>query len=225
MNRKGGFQRSELGKCGIIIKFDILEVEVMKRHAILIGIVLAFLLLGLVAFGQEEEKTQQRSATRQTIQNMTVEQKRLYQSQQRQKRGSSNLRKDQPDQIKAIEAIQEQLVKYKTAVQNVNREALLNYEKLPEEEQTKLILSMTKAAQARQGALTTIEEKLPIIRGRSQSTEPLIPINELKSIHQIAIQEKAARTVLHLERMIKRYGRETRQVPQNQPNTEVPVKP
>jgi hypothetical protein len=198
----------------------------MKRYAILIGIVLAFLLVGWAAFGQEQEKPRQSAATRQTIQNMTVEQKRLYQAQLRQKRGSSNIRKDQPDQLKAIEAIQEQLVKYKTALQNVNREALLNYEKLSEEEKTKLIQNMTKAAYARQGALTTIEEKLPVIRGpRTQNTEPLIPIHELKSIHQIAIQEKATRTAQRLDRMITRYGRESRQLPQNQPGNEQPARP
>jgi len=119
----------------------------MKRYVILIGIILAFLLVGWAAFGQE--RPQQRNANRQLIQDMTAEQKRLYQSQIRQRRGSSGLRTDQPDQIKAIDAIQEQLVKYKTAVQNVNREALLNYDKLSEEEKAKLIQSLTNAAQAR----------------------------------------------------------------------------
>ena len=197
----------------------------MKRYIIPIGIVLAFLLVGWAAFGQEQEKPQQRSVNRQTLQNMTMEQRRLYQSQMRQRRGSSGLRTDQPDQLKAIDAIQDQLVKYKTAVQNVNREALLNYDKLSEEEKTKLIQNMTKAAQERQGALTTIEEKLPVIRGRIQTTEPLIPIRELQSIHQIAIQEKATRTAQRLDRLISRYGRESRQVPQNTSGNETPARP
>lgn len=198
----------------------------MKKFVILIGIVIAFLLISWAAFGQEQEKPQQRGPTRQTIQNMTVEQKRLYQSQMRQKRGSINMRKDQPDQLKAIEAIQEQLVKYKTALQNVNREALLNYEKLSEDEQTKLIQNMTKAAQARQAALTTIEEKLPVIRGRKiQSTEPLMPIRELKSIHQAAIKEKATQTAQRLERMIARYDKESKQASQNKPGDVQPTRP
>jgi hypothetical protein len=195
----------------------------MKRYVIPTGIIVAFLLVSWAALGQEKEKQQQRNATRQTIQNMTVEQKRLYQARMRQMRGSSSLRTDQPDQIKAIEAIQEQLVKYKTAVQNIDSEALLSYEKLSEEEKTKLTQSLTRAAQARQRALTTIEEKLPIIRGRT--VEPLIPIQELRSIHQIAIKEKAERTARSLERMITRYGRESGQAPQNRPGDETPARP
>jgi len=196
----------------------------MKRYIIPICTVVAFLLVSWAAFGQEEEKPRQKGISRQSLMNMTSEQRRQFQAQMRQKRGSSNIRKDQPDQLKAIEAIQEQLVKYKTALQNVNREGLLNYEKLSEEEKTKLTQNMTKAAYARQGALTTIEEKLPVIRGR-QSTEPLIPIRELKSIHQLAIQEKATRTAQRLESMITRYGRESRQVPQNTSGNETPAKP
>ena len=185
----------------------------MKRYVIPIGIVLASLLVGWAAFGREQETPRQKGITRKIIQNMTVEERRQLMSQIRQSRGSSNLRKDQPDQLKAIEAIQEQLVKYKTALQSVNREALLNYEKLSEEEKIILTQNMTRTAQARQLALTTIEEKLPVIRGQSRSTEPLMPIRELKSIHQAAIKEKATQTAQRLEKLIARYQKESGQTP------------
>lgn len=207
----------------------------MKRYVILIGVVLTFLLVGWAAFGQEEEKPRQRSINRQSLLNMSPEQRRQFQAQMRQRRGSSNFRTDQGEQLKAIEAIQEQLVKYKTALQNVNREALLNYEKLSEEEKTKLTQTMTKSAYERKQALAIIEEKLPVIRGtqRRPGTEPLMPIPELKSIHQLAIREKAKQTAERLDRMIKRYDREStssgksvpRQIPQNRSGNEKPARP
>ncbi len=206
----------------------------MKRYVILIGIVLTFLLVGWAAFGQEKEKPRQTGISRQSLMNMSEEQRRQYQAQMRQRRGSSNFRTDQGEQLKAIEAIQEQLVKYKTALQNVNREALLNYEKLSEEEKTKLTQTMTKTAYERQRALTTIEEKLPVIRGkRQQSAEPLMPVPELKSIHQLAIREKALLTAERLDKMIRRYDRESTnpgksvptQTPRNRPTNEQPAKP
>jgi hypothetical protein len=209
----------------------------MKRYIIPVGIVIIILLVGLIAYGQEkeQEKPPQRGASRQTIQNMTVEQKRLYQSQVRQRRGSSSFRTDQPEQLKAIEAIQEQLVKYKTAVQNVNREALLSYEKLSEQEKTKLTQNMTKSAYERQQALMIIEEKLPVIRGtrRTRTTEPLMPVRELKIIQQIAAREKATQTANRLELLIARYEKESAapgtpapaQTPQNRPGSERPARP
>jgi hypothetical protein len=146
----------------------------------------------------------------------------------RQRRGSSNFRTDQGEQLKAIEAIQEQLVKYKTALQNVNREALLNYENISEEERTKLIQNMTKAAQARQSSLTTIENKLTVIRGeRRQNTETVIsvPIRELESIHQIALKEKATQAARRLERLITQYKRRTGRVPQIPAGSETLARP
>ena len=167
--------------------------------------------------------------------NMSPEERRQFQAQMRQRRGSSNFRTDQGEQLKAIEAIQEQLEKYKTALQNVNRKALLNYKELSEEEKTKLTQTMTKSAYERQKALTIIEEKLPLIRGtqRRPETEPLMPVPELKSIHQLAIREKAQQTAERLDRLIRRYVMESttsgkslqRQIPQNRSGNEQPARP
>ena len=207
----------------------------MKKYIIPLGFVFIIILVGLVAFGQEQEqeKPRQSGVTRQTIQNMTVEQRRLYQSQMRQKRGASSFRTDQPDQLKAIEAIQQQLIKFQTALQNINREALLNYEKLSEQEKTKLTQIMTKAAYERQQALTIIEEKLPVIRGtrRVRTAEPLIPVRELKIIHQMAVREKATQAAHRLELLIARLEKESTPpalvapVQTPQPGSERPARP
>ena len=207
----------------------------MKRYFVPIIVVLAILLIGLAAFGQGQERTRQSSVTRRDMQNLTVEERRQILTQMRQRRGSSSFRTDQPEQLKAIDAIQQQLVKFQAALQNINREALLNNEKLSEQEKTKLTQNMTKAAYERQQALTIIEEKLPVIRGtqRRQTTEQLMPVRELKIIHQIATREKATQTVRRLELLIERYEKESAnpgtptppQRPQNRPVTESPARP
>lgn len=206
----------------------------MKRHVIPIGIIIALILLSWAAFAQEKQRQRQTGITRRELQNMPPEQRRQLINQMRQRRGSGSLRTDQPEQIKAIEAIQGQLVKYKTAVQNVNREAILNFEKISEEEQFKLVQNMTNAAQERQKALTTMEEKIPVIRGRIiQNTETFSPIRELKLIQQLAAREKAEQTAQRLERLIARYEREARipgriemgQTPQITPGNERPARP
>lgn len=206
----------------------------MKRYVIPIGIVFAFLLISWAAFGQEQQTQRQPGITRRDLQNMSPEQRRQLINQMRQRRGSSSLRTDQPEQIKAIDAIQEQLVKYKTAVQNVNRQDILNFEKISEEQQNKLVQNMTKVAQERQKALTTMEEKIPVIRGRIiQNTEPFMPIRELKLIQQLAVREKAEQTAQRIERLIAIYERESRipgrtelrQQPQITPGNEQPARP
>jgi len=207
----------------------------MKRYFIPISIVLAILFVGLKAFGQAQEKTRQSGITRRDMQSLSPEERKKVLTQMRQRRGSSNFRTDQPEQLKALEAIQEQLTKFKTALQNVNRQALLNYENLSEEEKTKLNRSMAKSASERQRLLTTIEEKLPVIRGtrRTRSEEQLLPVRELKIIHQIATREKATQAARRLELLIARYEKESTppgtatpvQRPQDRLGSERPARP
>ena len=207
----------------------------MKRYVIPIFIVLTILLVGWAAFGQERERTRQSGITRRDIENMSPEDRKRVLTQMRQQRGSSSFRTDQPDQLKAIDAIQEQLIKFKTALENINRQALLSHEKLTEEERTKLTKSMTKAAYERQQTLTIIEEKLPVIRGtrRTRSAEPLMPVRELKIIHEIAVREKATQAARRLELLIARYEKESTppgtaaplQRHQNRPVSERPARP
>ena len=207
----------------------------MKRYVVPISIVILILYVGLTAFGQERERTRQSGITRRDIQNMSPEERKKVLTQMRQQRGASSFRTDQPDQLKAIDAIQEQLIKFKTALENINRQALLSYGKLSEQERTKLTKSMTKAAYERQQTLTIIEEKLPVIRGtrRTRSAEPLMPVRELKIIHEIAVREKATQAARRLELLIARYEKEStppgttapQQRPQNRPGSELPARP
>ena len=113
------------------------------------------------------------------------------------------------EQLKAIEVIQEQLRKLKTAIESVDEGAIRRFGELSEEERTKLRENMTKAAQTRQLAMRKVEEKLEVLREPGQrGVQPLMPIRELQVIRGLAVKEKATETAGRIERLIARYHEE-----------------
>jgi len=145
----------------------------MKRYLISAVVVLLVLALAWVAFGQEQSERAQRFA------------------QYRQA------------QTKAIELIQEQAAKLKTALEESTRRDWSNWRDLSEEERAKLRERFMKMRQERQQALAVIEQQVVRLKGpRQLSTEHEESIAELQAIHELAVKEKATETAKHVEELI-----------------------
>ncbi len=209
----------------------------MKRYLILIVAVLVVLVVALGAFAQDRERAGQGAQwqnMRQRFQNMSEEEKEKFRAEMRQRRerfenmseeerekfraemrerfGGGRIGTGRQEQLKAIEAIEEQVAKLKAAVQNTGREARGSFRDLSEEERAKLRERMVKAGQERQTAIRAIEEQLAKLRGPGRPQQPQAgrqpSIGELRAIHDLAVKEKATQTASRLERLIARYQRE-----------------
>jgi len=115
------------------------------------------------------------------------------------------------EQLKLIEAIEEQLVKLKEAIKQApDRE---DFRKLPEaspEAQAKLRKEWQKTRQEQQQMVSVIQQQLTKLAGpRSPARieRPGLFLNELKAIHETAVKENAEKTAEHIERLITRYQR------------------
>ena len=208
----------------------------MKRYLILIVAVLVVLATVGKAFAQDEETTAQRvqrqresmrqryenmseaekekfrtemRERRERFQNMSEEEKEKFRAQMQQRFGGGRIGTGRQEQLKAIEAIEEQVAKLKAAMRSTGREALGRFRDLSEEERTKLRERMVKASQERQRAIRAIEEQLAKLRGPGRPQAGRQPsIGELRVIHGLAVKEKATQTAKRLERLIARYQRE-----------------
>jgi len=205
----------------------------MKRYLISIVTVLMVLAVALASFGQEEERARQRESMRQRyenmseaekekfraemrqrrerFQNMSEEEKEKFRAEMRQRFGGGRIGTGRQQQLKAIEAIEEQVAKLKAAIRSVGREAFSRFRDLSEEERTKLREKMAKAGRERQTAIRAIEEQLAKLRGPGRPQAGRQPsIGDLRAIHDLAVKEKATQTASRLERLIARYQRESR---------------
>jgi peroxiredoxin len=113
------------------------------------------------------------------------------------------------EQLKTIEAIEEQLVKLKEAIKQApDRE---DFRKLPEaspEQQAKLREEWQKKRQEQQQMVSDIQKQLTKLEGpRSPARieRPGLFLNELKAIRETAIKENAKKTVEHIESLIAKY--------------------
>ena len=102
-------------------------------------------------------------------------------------------------QQKAISTIEEQLAKMKSAMESAagTRESRQN---LSEEERIKL---RTKLRQEREQSIALIEDELARLRGRRtlmQKHEETV--SEIKTIHDLAVKEKATETAAALEKLV-----------------------
>jgi len=216
----------------------------MKRYLISVVAVLMVLAVVGAAFGQEEERARQRESMRQRFENMSEEEREKFIAEMRQRRerfenmseeerekfraemrerfGGGRIGTGRQEQLKAIEAIEEQVAKLKAAMQSTGREARGSFRDLSEEERAKLRERMVKAGQERQGAIRAIEEQLAKLRGPGRPQAGRQPsIGELKAIHGLAVKEKATQTAKRLERLIARYQREPGvRVPEPRPRPE-----
>lgn len=219
----------------------------MKRYLIPTIVVLVALVVAYGAFAQDEDTSaqrvqRQREAMRQRMQNMSEEEREKFLEEMRQMRERyqtmSEAEKEKfraemqqrfggrlgrEEQLKAVEAIEEQVAKLKAAIEaTFGPEDRNRWRDLSEEERTKLREKFTKARQERQTAIGAIEEELAKLRGPGRPQAEAQPsIGELMSIHELAVKEKATQTATRLERLIARYQREPRlRVPEPMPRPE-----
>ncbi len=209
----------------------------MKRYLILIVAVMVVLATVVKAFVQDEDTSAQRvqrqresmrqrlenmseaerekfmaemRQRRERFQNMSEEEKEKFRAQMQQRFGGGRIGTGRQEQLKAIEAIEEQLVKLKAAMQSTGREARGSFRDLSEEERAKLREKMAKAGRERQTAIRAIEEQLATLRGTGRPQASRQPsIGELRTIYDLAVKEKATQTARRLERLIARYQRES----------------
>ena len=147
----------------------------MKRHLILIVSAIVVGALAWVAFGQPEGAAGKRGSRR-----------GMWQQRQQ----------------KAIAAIEEQLAKIKAGMESSPARPA-NWRELSEEERTKFREQFRKARQEQMQSIAVIEEEIAKLKGRRSLTEEHEKtMSELKAIHDLAVKEKAAETVAHIEKLV-----------------------
>ena len=207
----------------------------MKRYVVSIGIVLVVLMVAFKAFGQNEEKagrTEQRQNMRQRSQNMSPEEREKFRAEMLEKRKQWEKMSDEDkaklrdqmrervssapeglgydEQLKSIKAIEAQVAKLKAAVEVGTPENSSRLRELSAEDRAKLREKMMAATRERQMAIRAIEQGLAKLKGPGrQATEPRTRINELRSIQQLAVKEKATQTADRLNKLIISYQRES----------------
>jgi len=207
----------------------------MKRYLISIITILMVLTVAWGVFAQDEETPgarvqRQRESMKQRMQNMSEAEREKFMAEMRQMRERfQNMSEEEKEkfraemqqrfggrfgrqeQLKAIEAIEEQVTRLKAAVQSTGAEDRSRWRELSEEERTKLREKMVTAVRERQTAIRAIEEQLAKLSGpRRAQAEPQPSIGELRAIHELAVKEKATQTAGRLERLIARFQRESR---------------
>lgn len=108
-------------------------------------------------------------------------------------------------QTKAIEAIQEQAGKLKTAFEESAKRmaSFRNWQDLSEEERAKLREEWTKRREEWGEMLEEIEQQVAKLKGRRRlSAEHEEAIKELKGIQELAEKEDADETAKHVEELI-----------------------
>ena len=105
-------------------------------------------------------------------------------------------------QIAAVSAIEQQVAKIKEQLESSSR-GRQGWQEMSEEERTKLREQYRKDRAQRQKSIGLIEEQLCKLKGRrmlygSHNDE----IEKLKSIHELAVKEKATETAAAIEKMI-----------------------
>jgi len=170
----------------------------MKRYLISTVVVIAILVVAWTAFGQEQEKAGQRQSMRQRIRNMSEEERAEFMERMRTI-GLVRPPMTITDQKEAIKVIEEQLDKFKAAVQ-VQAEARSQgaprqFRELSQEERSKLVQNFRD----RRTALGTIVEQIALIQGQRRPEEEgarfiIINTAHLRPIQEMAEKEMAQET-------------------------------
>jgi hypothetical protein len=220
----------------------------MKRHLILIGVVLVVLMAAWSAFGQregrpaerrgggregrifmmlppeesrelrekwpnmsEEEREKVSAKIREKWQNMSDEERKKLMAQWRERLAFAYRRPGPEDQLKVIEAIQQQLAKLKAAIEARGPSDRSSFRDLSEEERAKLRAKLAKAREEQQKLIKEIIAQVARLRGQGRSAEgeEYIILNTavLKSIREQAAKEKAQETARLLGRLVGAGGR------------------
>jgi len=187
------------------------------------------------AFGQDEDRAgraEQRENMKEKIQNMTPEEREKFRQEmlenskkwenmsdeEREKLRDEMHEKFSPnpqdieydEQLISIKLIEQQVARLKAAVEAASPENRSPKRELPEKERAKLREKMTAAMRDQQAAIRAVEQELEKLKGPGRPvTEPRQRISELKSIHKLAVEEKATKTAERLQRLIAGFERES----------------
>lgn len=111
------------------------------------------------------------------------------------------------EQLKAVEAIEQQVTKLKEVVKTSGPPAGRSFQDLSDEERTKMREQMMKAGEERRAAIKMILTQLARLQGQqpAEGAEYII-VNtaDLKSIKELADKEKATETAARLTALIER---------------------
>lgn len=155
----------------------------------------------------EEERAKLRDEMRQKWENMSEEEREKARGQMRERFGGRGQRLGREDQLKAIEAVEEQVAKLKKGIQAQTTERG-SFQDMSEEERNKLREEFTKTREERNKAIQAIITQIARLQGQSEPAEGerLIIINtaQLKPIQELALKEKAKETAQLLERLMSR---------------------
>lgn len=157
----------------------------------------------------QEERQKLMAQMRERWQNMSDEEREKLREQMRQRFAGTGRgpRMGREDQLKAIETIEKELKKLKTAIESFNPEDMGRFRDASEEERNKLREKMMKVREERQAATNAIITQIAMLQGQRQPAaegERLIILNtaQLKPIQELAVKEKATETAQRLERLI-----------------------
>jgi len=201
----------------------------MKRYLILTVVILMALAVTWPALGQREG-TEGREGQRR-FQDLSEQEREKLRAQMRERFGDRGPMLGREEQLKMIEAIEEQLAKLKKAIQEgPEREGLRKPQEGSAEEQAKLRQEWLKARQQQQQTINAIQEQLAKLAGpRQPIVRPDLPVRELKAIHELAVKENAKQTAERIEKLIARYQKGPADRPEEPARpegpTERPVRP
>jgi hypothetical protein len=216
----------------------------MRRYLIPTVVILFALMLAWPVLGQREGRgagqgragqgrmqgfsEEERARTRERWQNMSAEEREQFRAQMRERFASRVPRMNSEEQLKAIQTIEEQLAKFKTAVQAQSARSAQSIRDMSEEERTKFIEERRKIRQEQQTALRTIIAQVAMLQGqRRLATEGeefiIINTSQLKAIQELAVKEKAKETADRLTSLLespqqRRMGGRSRQGQMGQPD-------
>lgn len=201
----------------------------MKRYLILTVVIFMALAVTWPALGQREGREgregqrqfqglseEERAKLKEKWQQMSDEEKEKFKAQMQERFAGRGPMFGREEQLKAIEAIEEQLAKLKEAVKaGPEREAFRKLREASPEEQAKLRQEWQKARQEQQKMINAIQEQLARLAGpRPPIVRPDVPIKELQEIRELAVQENAKKTAERIEGLIARYQRGPRDRPE-----------
>ena len=142
--------------------------------------------------------------------NMSDEDRAKLRDQMRERFGSRTESLGRDAQLKSVKAIEVQVAKLKAAVEVGTPETRSQRRELSAEDRAKLREKMMAAMRERQMAIRAIEQELDKLRGsRRPPTVSEARLSELRSIHKLAVKEKATQTADRLDKLIVSYQRES----------------
>jgi len=151
----------------------------------------------------EEERQEFRRRMRERFQNMSEEERAAWRARM-SRPGFGRL--SAAEQLKAIKAIQDQLIRLKEAVESLNKVDFSKFREMSEADRAEMRKELTETYRARQQALTAIREQLARLEGPRPAPTALAgpSARELTEIRDIAQREKAEQTVKRLNALLER---------------------